>query len=65
MGRDGEKPVLKIMMKKQKLVKAWIKQDCRVLLEKIRDGHITVDQGLDRLKGFPFEKLEYATVGSS
>ena len=32
------------------------------LLEKIRDGRITVDQGLDRLKGFPFEKLEYATV---
>jgi len=32
------------------------------LLEDVRDGQLSIEQGMEKLKGFPFESLGYATV---
>ncbi|MDR0842569.1 MAG: nickel pincer cofactor biosynthesis protein LarB [Acidobacteriota bacterium] len=37
-------------------------QQIRTLLEQVRDGGLTPDQGLERLKHLPFEDLGYARV---
>ena len=37
-------------------------QQIKTLLEKVRDGSLTPDQGLERLKHLPFEDLGYARV---